>query len=537
MNPSIGRRALSAPGWLALLSLVSSCSGETPRPTPSNEGPPPSEPEIGAPVEELSTSVDAIPLAVDCGVRAYVDENGETRKEPTFFVVNAIERKLRRHPDFAAAFGRQQVRDCATARAYFDAYHAYYESHPGFDDHDADEVLIPPPPGPPPGPPPDLSKIDVQKIINGDTNIFSSSTVMIETLQWDPNDPDPDQEPFIIPCTATFIARNWLITAAHCAGRQKGDELVDGGLTPLGDLKPLTAWRKWRISVQDNGNPPVPRRLWTANEDDDGFMWVNQIIHPQYSGNLPPHTTSADSFFDVALAYVYAPYYDAVLLKEPRLSSPPIIWTHFDGPIAMPDPLPGDTAFVLGIGPTVSDAGSDYPKRLGRSPTLVSIDQVFPNILQQQAAPANPVRLCQGDSGGPFLRTFRNSNGAPVRNAMLGVSSAFTGGDLGRPECTRGWNASGTNGGINIWARVDNKTSWIDQNMRHWNGKFWSCRRFRSLETPGSTHFVECFGKSCGGKADCPNIFLGPDLYSQSCYGLDRTIGIDRGECRPAVKL
>src|SRR5439155_1013102 len=104
-------------------------------------------------------------------------------------MATAIERKLRLHPDFAASFGRQEVRDCNTAQAYFDAYDAWLRAHPDFDALDPLDLRIPPNPGPPPGPGPDWSQIDVEKIVNGDTSTTSQTVVRIETHQFD-TDPE-----------------------------------------------------------------------------------------------------------------------------------------------------------------------------------------------------------------------------------------------------------------------------------------------------------------------------------------------------------
>jgi hypothetical protein len=53
-----------------------------------------------------------------------------------FYVLSAINNKLRHFPAFAAAIGIYCVPDCATARAFWSAYRTYRTDHPGFDAHE-----------------------------------------------------------------------------------------------------------------------------------------------------------------------------------------------------------------------------------------------------------------------------------------------------------------------------------------------------------------------------------------------------------------
>jgi len=64
------------------------------------------------------------------------------------FVLTAINRKLRRYPDFAAAVNIHCVRDCAGGEAFSTAYRNYAAAHPGFDAHEPLPAMgrMPPPP-------------------------------------------------------------------------------------------------------------------------------------------------------------------------------------------------------------------------------------------------------------------------------------------------------------------------------------------------------------------------------------------------------
>lgn len=81
------------------------------------------------------------PRGIDC------TEPGKPREG---FNLMRINDKLRHYPEFANAVGLHCVQDCATARAYTQAYTTYLAAHPGFDE---DEALLEPD-GPPPPPPP-----------------------------------------------------------------------------------------------------------------------------------------------------------------------------------------------------------------------------------------------------------------------------------------------------------------------------------------------------------------------------------------------
>jgi hypothetical protein len=52
------------------------------------------------------------------------------REAYSFPKINA---KLRKYPEFAAAIGITEVKDCNDARRYMERYHAYEELHPDFD--------------------------------------------------------------------------------------------------------------------------------------------------------------------------------------------------------------------------------------------------------------------------------------------------------------------------------------------------------------------------------------------------------------------
>jgi len=82
--------------------------------------------------------------AIVCGD---IPHNIEQNKE--FYMLAAINNKLRHFPQFANAVGIHCVRDCAGARAFSKAYADYARAHPGFDANEPiemDRIDSPPPP-------------------------------------------------------------------------------------------------------------------------------------------------------------------------------------------------------------------------------------------------------------------------------------------------------------------------------------------------------------------------------------------------------
>ncbi|MEP6654076.1 MAG: hypothetical protein ABJA82_12005 [Myxococcales bacterium] len=61
---------------------------------------------------------------------AFLDGRAVTQEVYSFPKMNAL---LRKYPEFAAAIGLAEVKDCNDARRYGERYHEYYQAHPGFD--------------------------------------------------------------------------------------------------------------------------------------------------------------------------------------------------------------------------------------------------------------------------------------------------------------------------------------------------------------------------------------------------------------------
>jgi hypothetical protein len=73
------------------------------------------------------------------------------RRRPLRIEPDDVNRKLRLHPDLAAAFGKSCARNCADVSAFEATYRAFAKQHPGFDANEPPPPLRLPPLPPPPG--------------------------------------------------------------------------------------------------------------------------------------------------------------------------------------------------------------------------------------------------------------------------------------------------------------------------------------------------------------------------------------------------
>src|SRR5262249_1256568 len=138
MNPSIVRRTLWAISSLFFVGSLAGCG-----------------PQSGtyANLDEEETAGYSSPQTIVCGKIPYTEPDGREGSVLEQYVVTAMNRKLRLHPDFAASIGMTEVSDCEGGRAFMTAYASYKKAHPAFDDGDTRDWTPPPNPGPPPGAP------------------------------------------------------------------------------------------------------------------------------------------------------------------------------------------------------------------------------------------------------------------------------------------------------------------------------------------------------------------------------------------------
>jgi hypothetical protein len=487
---SVARRALATATSVALVLAFNGagCSSVSTNPAGS------------APADGAATQPTADgSIAFGCG-------GGE------LYVPKAMNAKLRHFPDFAASAGVPAVVvDCATGRAFMAAYSAYELTHPGFD---ANQPLDAPPlPARPPLPPPHAPAVfEVKKILNG-TPVQNAPVVKVTGGPAAPVDSGlgPDSPGG---CSGTFIAKNWIVTAAHCVatfpftnGTYNGDPNFTPSFFPV--IANLSGWFKWTVDWADtSGNqigpdgsvpgPQVAAELRTIALQYPDPRWVGYSQNYLMTGASWPN--------DFALLYIF----------------------HDDDPFLPPNPEAfGSTMRVslkppaLSETPTYYGWGAPFPltSQVGTYPSTFKVDSFADSVVvpPSYTGPA----ICHGDSGGPLVRTISIGPGGTQSQSIYGV--------LAGVFPTLPFNVCAGSGHTVYWARADQEIGWINRAMKEWNGPSFSCDE---LPQTGGTdpEFAQCWGQPCASDMDCQptSTMAGVPVVTSFC---DRPTAANNGVC------
>jgi hypothetical protein len=422
-----------------------------------------------------------------------------------YYVLPAINHKLQTYPELASAAGVSEVSDCPGARAFFRLYDQYRQKHPGFD---ANETrALPPPPKPPSNP--KLPTLMVPKLSGGNP----------ATLDGFPKDPVvrltwilPDGTPGDF-CTGTFIAKNWIVTAAHCLMPLPNCELGLGQLSQSGPFQfsgscannagvlnstsAIHLYGYQRLKIQwasgggtfadggtlDDGTTPIQGGTLDTNADT-----VLQIPDPKFMGFIDG--VSDDYQRDFALLYLDHVLYDGLLPGNADNGSAMRV--------AAADGLPGGASL--------------YVEGAGNGSVLTPFEYTsVPSASEELDGQSNPtgvylapgVGICHGDSGGPLYYT---SNNAPI---LLGVTV------LTKPGGTAMACSSAANDDTDYWKSAgaelsgpggsfNNGVGLINNALQLWNGAAFSCS---TMPAPGnaSASIAQCWGAPCDVTAVPPS--------------------------------
>jgi hypothetical protein len=302
-------------------------------------------------------------------------------------------------------------------------------------------------------------------------------------------------------CSGTFIAKNWLVTAAHCLALTSPvsiplSQVVAGDI--YGDAS-------WKVEWPDGSGTLSTSATLTSQEED-----VLQNPDPRYMGTLPVASGEpAFSHYDFALLYFPEDTYDGVL--------PPRADTGAAMRLSIVPPDPNAVMMAAGFGPGDSGGTPRLQRGAFQPPFFVSTPgDFFQKTVQTVTEPV----LCHGDSGGPAytmvdIGPITQPDDVPVEQApttvpvMFGVNS-----QLQQPpacfqtnppsdDCPLPSNCAQQNG-LEIWKRVDiDERAFMEERMGLWQyGPSFACREGHATGASSNT-FIECWGTPCESDGDC----------------------------------
>jgi hypothetical protein len=439
--------------------------------------------------------------------------DGTTYTRHEWYSLTALNGKLKHFPAFAAFANSGPVADCEGARRLADSYDAYSAAHPNFDEEEPLERSQRPRPAEPQADPQPPQSDGVTPDILGGLAVPLPPVVALAFADGG----------F---CTGTFIAKNWIVTAAHCLVVMR-PELADAG----SDADAPTAL---------NGQPKFPPGFKVTWFGDNGkpinvqtFGTVVQYASPHYIGF---RVVGGDPANDMALIYIPRQ-------EDGRLPPNP------DGP-----PPGGQGPFMrisLSGKPTVNAVlwGAGQPNlNTNTGATILEATEYgpafplkrFPTYLEGTISNLGPFD-CGGDSGGPLVDLFTIPNDpAPQEPALVSTLSASGCPANPKADC-------GGLGGADQTVRADVQfkqptaadpvVGFVLDAMRQWNGPTFSCNLVTSTN---NDPLLECWGKSCLGQdpKECPEGQAcsrpGSDIGSCSVCSTKGSCSCVVGQCLPS---
>lgn len=419
---------------------------------------------------------------------------------PEVYSLRAMNNKLRHFPDLAQTLGTQPgaVTNCGEARSFYNGYMTYLIQHPRFDANEPVElgpkVAAQPPAGSPP------AKATRPKIFNGNPT-FDVPIVQLSVLPLLGtaalaafcnggalgNTCAPPGE---IGCTGTFIAKNWIATAAHCLLDSAASDAGWNPATPTSSGFPTwDRWYDWTINWADqNGNIAPQGGLLTLNTN------VIQLADPNYIGFSPASTFLIGPTHDFALLYVPPDDNDGNLPPNPNTGSAMAL--------SLVPPDFSHTLTAYGYGHTSNTDTS--PPMLRSAPIQPNAGSDQGGIISEPAPPAGSQFgiTCTGDSGGPLVDTVVNPDGN-TQQVIVGTLQGST-------PLAAGAICGNAPDAVTSWPDTASEVDFINQMIGSYGeglSSTFACQTFTSANSAnGEPDYEQCWGLPCQSDCDCPAI-------------------------------
>jgi hypothetical protein len=484
---------------------------------------------------------------------------------PAIYMLSAMNHKLQHYPELAAAIGVDLVKDCESGQRFVDGYASYRAAHPNFD---ADEPLAPSLAEEGPAPPVDPAEAAETMKIAGTADGATNNPVVEISFRTcsHRNCPNAGTDWIVaagdlrrntIQCSATFIAKNWLLTSAHCLTAAAIDTCMEAGVERSQCTPDWPQWGQWSIrgtrttSIgNDNlvGTADDVRRSYTIDRAwARGYVQDNWIGTARARNKLICDTPAlcfepeASADHDVALLYIRSEYDDQL---SPRVEWDGAKRLSIAGPRnkAQPNVDPADDwqVAIYGWGQPGSIGSRPLRTRSGRlrmgpfGTPSIEPDRIDFEVAAN-AGNTNPAYICEGDSGGPLVRiipTLQTNVGQQSNvQAVVAVLSSIETNVLGETApCTETplpfgktlfWHATRVDQGLN--------REFIEKTIKRWtNTRFFECHE-KSLPGGNRAELQECWGPPCSNAGMPPD---GCALATDQCWSPARAVAATHSSCR-----